>query len=59
MVTNVLKTGEVVADLKGHIVKRADVPMVYEILEKGEQINGKYSRVNRQSRGNRAGIARI
>lgn len=40
MVTNVLKTGEVVADLKGHIVKRADVPMAYEVLErksKGEQ----------------------
>jgi hypothetical protein len=54
MVTNVLKTGEVVADLKGHIVKRADVPMVYEILEKGEQKNGKHTGIDRQSGRDRA-----
>lgn len=62
MIIHILKDGTILKDISGHTVKREDAPVAYEVLErkaKGEQIHGKYSRVNRQSRGNRAGIARI
>ena len=43
MIINVLKNGEVVKDLTGHIVKREEAPEVYAILErvkKGEKNDG-------------------
>lgn len=38
MVKNILKDGTVVKDLKGHVVKQKDVPIIYEYL--GRRKNG-------------------
>ncbi len=34
MVKHILKTGEVLEDITGHVVKKEDVPVVYEIRER-------------------------
>ena len=33
MVKNILKDGTVLADMTGHVVKKKDAPMVYQIRE--------------------------
>lgn len=33
MVKNILKDGTVLADMTGHVVKKENVPMVYQIIE--------------------------
>ena len=33
MVKNILKDGTVLADMTGHVVKKEEAPMVYQIIE--------------------------
>ena len=33
MIKHVLKDGTVLADMTGHVVKKEDAPMVYQIIE--------------------------
>jgi len=33
MVKNILKDGTVLADMTGHVVKKENAPMVYQIIE--------------------------
>lgn len=34
MIKNILKNGKVIKDLKGHVVKKTDVPKAYGILRR-------------------------
>lgn len=33
MIRHILKNGKVVDDIKGHVVKKEDVPRAYEIID--------------------------
>lgn len=41
MITNVLKDGKIIKDLKGHIVKKEEVPRAYHILKERKKQNEK------------------
>ncbi len=39
MVRNILKDGTIIKDMKGHVVKKNDVPVIYEMLGRREHGN--------------------
>ena len=41
MITHILKDGTVKKDITGHIVRKQDNPMIYEILKRREKNNEK------------------
>lgn len=41
MVKNILKDGTVLADMTGHVVKKEDAPMVYQIIEQMQRKESK------------------
>jgi hypothetical protein len=48
MVKHVLKNGQVVQDITGHVIKRKDFPSVYELMERKEKRDGNI-RTNQKS----------
>lgn len=40
-VIHVLKTGEIKKDIKGHVVKKTEVPTVYELMDRMNQKRNK------------------
>jgi hypothetical protein len=45
MITHILKDGTVLKDITGHVVKKEDVPMAYELID---QMNEKRSKQKRK-----------
>ena len=40
-VIHILKTGEIKTDIRGHVVKKTEVPTVYELMDRMNQKRNK------------------
>lgn len=50
MVKHVLKDGTTLKSIEGHIVKKADAPMLYEYLKERRKGNGNHIRTDKKGK---------
>lgn len=51
MIRHILKDGRVIEDITGHVVKKEDVPSVYELIDRINEERSKDGNIRRYKKG--------